>query len=71
MTRSKAYYNKVLQLATIYDQLSGYEKSFIKRIVKNADPNNLYEELSDKQLKYITTLYKERKPLIDKRLGYE
>jgi len=58
-------YKKLLELGLIYPKLTGYEKNFIKRMITHVDPNNIEDELSRKQLKYIKTLHKQYHVMIE------
>ena len=68
-SRSLKVYTKVKRLGLIYGLLSGYEKNFIKRVLSYGDPENMFEELSYKQLRYINTLSIEYKDFIRKAHG--
>jgi len=61
-------YRKVELLSLIYNRLTGYEKNFVKRIIQYGNPKDLYEELTEKQFKYISILYNEKQRQIEARI---
>ena len=39
------------------DNLSPRQQELIKNIVEHADPNNIYEEINEKQVRWVNWLY--------------
>lgn len=50
-------WDKAQALYEIIDELAPKQQTFIANLVEHADPNNIYEEVNERQIQWLNWLY--------------